>query len=250
MFEHKPQPPLTFQWYKFLGDDYRVYVVHRKPGLPRGYTLKDMADDYAVMIREEFGGPVDVIGISTGGSIVQHFAADHPDLVRRLIIHSSAYTLSDEARRLQMQVGRLAQEGRWSQALAVFIRPMFPRSGIMKYLSPPLVWLASRLMSLVMPEEANDLVVTVEAEDKFNFKSRLSEIYAPTLVAAGAKDPFYTPQLFRETAEGIPNARLILYEGMGHPAMGKQFNQDVLRFLKEDLPENAPPHTTPVGVSL
>jgi len=67
--------------YGSLKDDYTVYVVLRKPGLPHGYTLKDMADDYAAMIREEFGGPIDVIGVSTGGSIVQHFAADHPDLV-------------------------------------------------------------------------------------------------------------------------------------------------------------------------
>ncbi|MCJ7695456.1 MAG: alpha/beta hydrolase, partial [Anaerolineaceae bacterium] len=58
-----------------------------------------MADDYAVMIREEFAPPVDVIGTSTRGSIAQHFAADHPDLVRRLVIHSSAYTLGDAARK-------------------------------------------------------------------------------------------------------------------------------------------------------
>jgi hypothetical protein len=52
---------------------------------------------------------------------------------------------------------------------------------------------------------------------------------------AGDKAPFYTETLFRETAEGIPNAKLILYKGMGHPASGKQFSQDVLTFLKEDM---------------
>jgi hypothetical protein len=31
----------------------------------------------------------------------------------------------------------------------------------------------------------------------------------------------------------MPNARLILYPGMGHPAMGKQFARDVLSFLRE-----------------
>jgi hypothetical protein len=39
--------------------------------------------------------------------------------------------------------------------------------------------------------------------------------------------------LFRETAAGIPNARLVLYKGMGHPASGKQFGRDVLAFLLE-----------------
>jgi pimeloyl-ACP methyl ester carboxylesterase len=68
MFENKPQPRMAFGMYRFLEDDYTVYLVLRKPGMPRGYTLKDMADDYAAMIREEFGGPLDVIGVSTGGA--------------------------------------------------------------------------------------------------------------------------------------------------------------------------------------
>ena len=91
-FENKPQPGMATWMYRFLGKDYTVFSVLRRPGLPQGYTLADMAGDYAAMIREEFGGPVDVIGISTGGSIVQPLAADHPDVVRRLVIHSSAYT--------------------------------------------------------------------------------------------------------------------------------------------------------------
>jgi pimeloyl-ACP methyl ester carboxylesterase len=69
LFENKPQPGLMvrfFRFYKFLEEEYTVYEVLRRPGMPRGYTMKDMADDYARMIREEFGGPVDVIGISTG----------------------------------------------------------------------------------------------------------------------------------------------------------------------------------------
>ena len=233
MFENKPQAGFMSGMYKSLQDDYTVFVVLRKPGLPYGYTLKDMADDYATMIRDEFGGPIDVIGVSTGGSIVHHFAADHPDLVRRLVIHSSAYTLSDEAKRLQLQVGHLAQQRQWRKAYSVLLGPVLPHAGIMRVLSKPVVWLASLLISLSAPKDPTDLVVTVEAEDQFNFRDRLAQITAPTLVVAGDRDPFYTPDLFRETAAGIPNARLILYPGMGHPASGKQFGQDVLAFLKE-----------------
>jgi pimeloyl-ACP methyl ester carboxylesterase len=83
-------------------------------------------------------------------------------------------------------------------------------------------------------EDPSDLVITIQAEDQFDFKARLSEITPPTLVAAGECDPFYTPELFRETAAGIPNARLALYPGMGHPTSGKQFERDVLAFLREE----------------
>jgi pimeloyl-ACP methyl ester carboxylesterase len=234
MLENKPLPRMALGTYKFLEDDYTVYAVLRKRGLPRGYTLQDMAADYAAMIREEFGGPLDVIGVSTGGSIVQHFAADHPELVRRLGIHSSAYVLSDSAKQLQLQLGELAQRRQWVKVWALLMSLVLPQRGLKRILSRPLVWLLAPLLALSAPKDPTDLIITIEAEDRFNFKDRLREITAPTLIAAGEHDPFYTPTLFRETAAGIPNARLCLYPNMGHPAGGKQFQRDVLTFLREE----------------
>ncbi len=233
MFENKPQPGMTFG-YGFLEKAYTLYAVLRKPGLPQGYTLKDMTDDYAGMIRQEFGGPVDVIGVSTGGSLAQHFAADHPDLLRRLVIHSSAHALGEAGKRAQLEIGHLALQGRVVQAWQSMIGFVLPRTGIWKLLSPLLAWAAARLLTLGGTPDLSDLVVTIEAEDQHAFKNRLSEISAPTLVIAGVDDPFYSPALFRETAAGIPNARLVLFEKMRHPATGKRFEREVLVFLKEE----------------
>ncbi len=238
MFENKPLagPMVRFYsgMYGSLKDDFTTYLVTRRPGLPAGCSMKDMSDDYAVMIREEFGGAVDLIGISTGGSLVQHFAADHPDLVHRLVIHSCAYTMSDEAKRLMLRVAALARERRWRKAYAAMFGVMLPMRGVVKLLAGPVLWPVSFLAGwLPAPKDPSDLVITIEAEDKHDFGKRLAEITAPTLVVAGDRDPFYTEALFRETAAGIPNARLILYPGMGHPASGKQFGRDLLAFLKE-----------------
>ena len=234
-FENKPLPALMAHFfagiYGSLDEDYTIYIVTRRPDLPVGYSMQNMSDDYATMIREEFGRAVDVIGVSTGGSIVQHFAADHAELVRKLVIHSSAYTLSDPAKKVQMRVGALARQRRWIDAYATMVGPT---GGGGKTRPKAVVWIGSLLAgTFAAPQDPSDLVVTVEAEDKHNFKDRLAQIKAPTLVVAGEIDPYYTAALFRETAEGIPNARLILYEGMGHPAAGKQFGRDVLMFLKE-----------------
>lgn len=74
------------------------------------------------------------------------------------------------------------------------------------------VGLIAFLLSLHHPEDPTDLVVTVEADDYF-----------------------YSPELFRETAAGIPNARLCLYAHIAHPAGGKRFREDVLQFLREGV---------------
>jgi len=241
LFENKPRTGPATRFlpgpYSFLEHDYTVYVVLRKRGMSPGYTLGDMADDYARMIRHEIGGPVDVIGVSTGGSIAQHLAADHPDVVRRLVLHSAAHTLSDRGKVLQLRVGELARRGRWGAAYDALFRFMIlDRGGGTRAVKG-----AARMAALVAgmvapPRDASDLVVTVLAEDKHAFRSRLAQIAAPTVVVAGERDPFYTPDLFRETAEGISGARLILYPGMGHPASGKRFSRDVTAFLNADGP--------------
>lgn len=234
VFENKPSPGPMARAYSFLEEDYTIYLVGRKPGLPPGYSLQDMADDYAAMIREEFGAPVDVIGESTGGSIAHYFAADHPDLLRRLVLHSTAYTLGSAGKAVQLRLRNLARQRRWRAAYAAIFGFMLPQHGVMGVLSRLVVWLGSLVAgTFFAPQDPSDLVVTIEAEDTFDFRDRLAEITAPTLVVAGDQDPFYPPELIRKTAAGIPHARLILYEGKGHGAAGKQFSRDVLAFLRE-----------------
>jgi pimeloyl-ACP methyl ester carboxylesterase len=72
--------------YKRYTRAYTVYQVARRPGLPAGATTRDMAGDYAQWAQAKFDGPVDVIGFSTGGEIAQYFAANHGQLVRRLVL--------------------------------------------------------------------------------------------------------------------------------------------------------------------
>ena len=98
-FAHKPPSGLmlrmTTSLFKNFAKDFTVYMVRRKPDLPADYSMQDMSNDYATMVRDELGGPVDIMGISTGGPIAQYFAADHPDLVRHLVLASTGYRLSD-----------------------------------------------------------------------------------------------------------------------------------------------------------
>jgi len=237
LFENRPltgpMASVMLRMYRFLGENHTTYIVTRKPGLPDGHSMQDMADDYATMIREEFGKAVDIIGVSTGGSIAQHFAALHPDLVRRLVIHSSAFRLRDEAKVVQMRVAELAHRHCWRGAYAALMGLSLPRSFAARCLLSPLVWFGSLFGGLFFgsPTDPSDLVTTIEAEDEHDFEDRLGEIISPTLVVGGTKDPFYSVDLFRRTAEGIPNAKLVLYEGMGHPASGQRFRRDVLAFL-------------------
>src|SRR5689334_18462359 len=68
-------------------DEYTIHLVTRKCGLPPTTTTKTLAADYAELIRQDFGGHVDlVMGVSYGGLIAQHLAADYPALFSHLAI--------------------------------------------------------------------------------------------------------------------------------------------------------------------
>ena len=207
-----------------------VYGVNRRPGLSTGTTIADIASDYATALSDRFGGPVDVIGISTGGSVCLQFAIDHPELVRHLVVASSACRLGERGRDAQRRVADRARAGDlrgeyWELGHPLVTHPFGQKiaGGLMWALGP---YVTGR------HDDPSDMIVTIEAEDVFDATPDLHRISAPTLVVGGDRDGFYSPDLFRATADGIPGGRLCLYEGKGHVgALGKRFGQDALAFL-------------------
>lgn len=51
--------------------NFTVYAISRKPGINQGASMSDLASGYASAIKSEFGEAVNILGISTGGSIAQ-----------------------------------------------------------------------------------------------------------------------------------------------------------------------------------
>lgn len=87
------------------------------------------------------------------------------------------------------------------------------------------VWWTGRrpgLPGTVDIDDDPDLLLLLDAEDRFDPHGRLPEIAAPTLVLGGDSDGFYTADVFRETVGGIPAARLVLYPGVGQPRINQR----------------------------
>ena len=233
-FQHKPPSAIMLRmstgYLRGLEDSYKIYIVSRRPGLPPGYSLSDMSDDYAVMIKNELGGVADIIGVSTGGAIAQHFAIDHPDLVRCLVLVMTGFRLTEEGKELQRKVADLARK-RKRHAASALLGTAIIRKGIAKHVFK---WFMGLMGPLMIPADASDGIVEIEAEDRHDLSDRLDRIKAETLVIGGEEDFFYP---VRETAGKIPNARLVLYPNLGHNAMfarSRQFGEEMKAFLLSD----------------
>ncbi|MBS7616940.1 hypothetical protein KEJ45_07065 [Candidatus Bathyarchaeota archaeon] len=87
------------------------------------------------MVKEEFKAPIDVMGISTGGTIAQYFALNNPQLVSRLVLAMTGYCLSDDGKKLQRQVGEFARLGKWTAAYSTMMKGVYPKNGLRKNLN-------------------------------------------------------------------------------------------------------------------
>jgi pimeloyl-ACP methyl ester carboxylesterase len=199
--------------------------------------MTDIAANYATALRQAFEAPVDVAGLSTGGSVALQLAIDHPELVKRLVVVASAYRLGAPARRSQRRMATLAAAGRRRQVDWALGRSM-GRSRASSLAAGALYWLAGPLL-FGTAADPSDMIATIEAEDGFDVGQRLGAIKVPTLVVGGAKDQFYQAngeRLIAETAARIHGARLVLYERRGHAGtfLDRRLPRDVLAFLAED----------------
>jgi pimeloyl-ACP methyl ester carboxylesterase len=211
---------------------FTVYRVNRKIGLKRCTTMSDLADDYALALKSSFASPVDVLGVSTGGMVAQQFAVNHPDLLRRLVLGGAAYRLGPVGREAERRSAQFAARGEHRRSLAA-MAPVFVASPLAQRLVGGMYWLTAPLTGMGRNWDPSDMIATIEAEVAFDIGDRLGEILAPTLVICGERDRAFTPKLFRQTAERIPDARLTVYEGRGHGGSltDRRFARDVVSFL-------------------
>jgi pimeloyl-ACP methyl ester carboxylesterase len=215
---------------------FTVYRVNRKTGLKRGATtIADLADHYALALQSEFATPVDILGVSTGGMIAQQFALDHPDLVRKLVLGGAAYRLGPLAREAERRSAQFASRGQYRRSLAA-MAPVFVASRLAQKLLGAIYWLMAPLAGMGRTWDPTDMIATIEAEVAFDIGEHLGEISAPTLLICGERDRAFSPELFRQTAQRIPDARLIVYEGRGHGGSlrDRRFARDVVSFLRSE----------------
>jgi pimeloyl-ACP methyl ester carboxylesterase len=209
----------------------RAIFVNRRTGLARGMSMAELAQEHADAIRSLGEGPLEVVGISTGGSIAQQLAADHPDVVDRLLLLSTACRLGPEGRALQRRVAARIRRGARRQALAVMVAGIVPpRRG--QIAAAVLAWLAGPRL-LAGGDDLADMAATIEAEDAFDLAACPSAIRAPTVILAGSADRFYSPELFAETARLIPGSRLRVFEGRGHVTAARhpEWSREIERFI-------------------
>jgi len=217
---------------------------HGKSGSPasdRWYTVPNLTFSVSAFAERVGIQRAAVVGHSMGGAISLELASQCPQLVRALVLVApcvsgrigfSLHVLFDSP------LGhRLLELSQRHNTLA--------RVGGLSMFGSP--WLMGRL-GAAMRRDAEDLTRTaaeaaiggLRAVLNFDFTDRLAMVRAPTLVVVGARDMTLPPSEGALAAAGIPGARLIKLQGIGHQPVDEcpeEFERLLLEHLK--LPELA-----------
>jgi pimeloyl-ACP methyl ester carboxylesterase len=217
----------------FTGE-YTIYLVTRKSHLPEGYSTRNMADDYAELIRQAFGGHVDVVvGASYGGLIAQHLAANYPDLFGHLVIAMSAHRISDAAKKIDARYAELISQRRDREAMALRAEAVW-RDGALKSVMGAVLWAFGKvLLGPVDDTFRKDVVIEAQAELAHEAVESLKRIRVPVLLVGSDGDFAFPLSYMQEMAGLIEKATLKVYPG-GHTAafLDKRFVEDVREFIR------------------
>lgn len=168
--------------YRVIAFDNRGAGRTDKPDIP--YTIDMMAADTAGLLKALGIDRANIMGISLGGRIALELGLKYPKLVKSLVLVSTGPRVRKTlSRRL------------------IFVLIEIPR----------------RLAALGKknPQPYYAYLRQRKAADDYDATNRLSQIHVPTLILHGKKDRLAPFRWAEEMHTGIPNSKLISFDG-GH----------------------------------
>ncbi len=215
--------------YRCIAPDNRD--VGRSARMSAPYTLSDIAEDAAALLRDIGATPAHVVGLSLGGAVAQHLALQHPQSVRSLCLVSSFARQGARQRELLLAWKEIyaavdlttfyRQANAWLFSEQFFERPRNAENAL-------------RYIASGRAQEPDAFARQVDAALEHDTRALLPALRVPALVIAGELDALAPPHLARELAAAIPGARLEIMPGAAHSLNLErqiEFNRLVRDFL-------------------
>ena len=218
---------LSAPYRKYLRD-YTVYIFSRKNVMPEGYSIEDMADDQAQVLRSLGIEQTYLLGVSQGGMIAQAIAVRHPGLVTGLALAVTAPDANSVVKAVVTGWMDIAKRGDHAALMADTAERMYSARYLRRNRK-----LFPLLARLTRPADYDRFLKNAGAILRFDARDSLSRISCPTLIIAGSDDRTVGPDAAAELHRGISGSELYVYQGLGHGAYeeAKDFYDRVFAFF-------------------
>ena len=222
-------------------DEYRVITIdtrgHGESTRPEEYTIDDHAEDIHEIIKELNLEKVDILGYSMGSYIALRAAEVKCDDINNLILvctkpngkTSSVARLLKEA---NLDITQVTQE----EMMEVILKASVAPQSLPKIVSGEL-----NIEALLSGDEGMELSEEEKAAEdaslaNFDNSKDYANVTCNTLVIGAEYDGINPPELGREVADGIKDAKFELIKDAGHLAVAEQpdeFQNIIRNFLNQ-----------------
>ena len=223
--------PAVAKQYEVMSLDFTVYVFDRRADLPESYTVADMARDTAAAMRALGLRDVCLFGASQGGMIAMQIALDHPELVKKLALGSTAARVDDGVfGALDNWITRAREKDAVGLFLA-FGEAVYPPAVFRKY-RDALVMIAGS----VTDEELRRFTILAEGTRGYDVLDRLPELRCPVLTIGSKDDAVLGGDAAAHIAGQFsdrPDCVFYQYDGCGHAAydVAPDYQERLYRFF-------------------
>jgi 3-oxoadipate enol-lactonase len=182
-------------------------IRYNQPGRT---SVEQLGRDLLELVGES--EPVSICGLSLGGATAMWVAANAPERVDRLVLACTA--------------ARFGEPGPWLERAAVVrehgLEPIADDI-VGRWLTPAApAQVVKRFRQLLVDTPRDEYAACCEALAGWDFRDRLGEIQAPTLVIAAAEDRATPPEHAELLVHGIPDAELVVLPDAAHLANVEQ----------------------------
>jgi 3-oxoadipate enol-lactonase len=203
---------------------------HGGSAVPTGpYSMDDLVDDAARLLREWGRGPVVWIGLSMGGMVGQGLAIRHPELIKALVLANTSSKYPEAAAAVFAQrIGVVQAGGMAPVADAVMERYFSPA---FRKAEPEVVAVAR---GTVLRSDPAGYAACCAAVGGVAWLDRLNTITCPTLIIAGKLDVGAPVSMSEAMAERIKGSQLVVFDESAHLSVTEEpekFAQTLQAFL-------------------
>jgi pimeloyl-ACP methyl ester carboxylesterase len=189
-------------------------------------TIEAMAHDAIAFVEAMDLKPVDLLGFSIGSFVAQEIALIRPDLLRRVVLASSAPR------------GAAGMHGWGPEVIGAVGTPKTSPDGYVSVFFAPTETSreAGKQATTWQTRQAQYDAVCAWGIPNHSMLQRVAAIEMPVFVANGDSDPMILPRYSHLLAGLLPDARLTIYQDSAHGFLFQhhsQFAADVHAFLDE-----------------
>lgn len=201
-----------FKDYKIILLDFIFQGQSAKSGEWR--TFDQHAEDVKAVLEKEKIEKINLVGLSYGSLVAQHFAVLFPKTLNKLILVSTFAHKTPYYEAIELSWWRALEKGGYNLMLDIMLPSVLSEN----YFANPLIPIQNMKEARKGINENSEAIFKLMSatKERNDFRKELENISAPVLIIQGEKDLLLPVHLAKEVQKHISHSKLIVVRNAGH----------------------------------